>query len=105
MEYLLAGLGGCTGMDTISILRKMRQDVTDYRIEVEGVKADEHPKVYTEISIRHIVTGNNLSEDRVRHAVDLSEEKYCSAMAMLRQAAAISTVVEVRSATPEPAMA
>jgi putative redox protein len=98
MEFLLAGLGGCTGMDTISILRKMRQNVTDYRLEVSGVKAPEHPKVYTEIAIRHIYTGHDLSEAAIRHSIELSEEKYCSAYAMLRKAAEISTTFEVRSA-------
>jgi putative redox protein len=85
-------------MDVISILRKKRQAVTDYRLEVQGVKASEHPKVYTEITVHHIVTGHTISEEAVRHAIELSEEKYCSAHAMLRQATQIRTTFEVRSA-------
>src|SRR5947209_8359423 len=54
MELLLASLGGCTGMDVLSILRKKRRDVTAYMIEVSGVQADEPPRVFTRISIRHI---------------------------------------------------
>jgi putative redox protein len=96
MEFLLAGLGGCTAMDVISILRKKRLEVTDYRLEVRGVKAADHPKVYTMITVRHIVTGHNIPEEAVRHSIELSEEKYCSAYAMLRQAADISTTFEVR---------
>lgn len=103
MEFLLAGLGGCTAMDVISILRKKRLNVTDYRLEVTGVKAPDHPKVYTEIEIRHIVTGHNISDEAVRRSIELSEETYCSAHAMLRQAAKISTTFEVRS--PEMAAA
>jgi putative redox protein len=100
MEFLLAGLGGCTAMDVISILRKKRLEVTDYRLEVRGVKATEHPRVYTEITVRHIVSGRDIPEEAVRRSIELSEEKYCSAYAMLRQAADISTTFEVRSAEP-----
>jgi putative redox protein len=83
MQVLLAALGGCTGMDVVSILKKMRQDVTGYRIEVDGTRADDHPRVWTEITVRHIVEGNNLSREMVERAVSLSEEKYCSVAAML----------------------
>jgi putative redox protein len=100
MEFVLAALGACTAMDAISILRKKRQEVTDYRLEVEGVKADEHPKVYTAISVRHVFTGRGLSEAAVSHAIELSGEKYCSVMAMLRGSVQISTTFEIR--TPEP---
>jgi putative redox protein len=97
MEFLLAGLGGCTAMDVISILRKKRQEVTDYRLEIIGARAVDHPKAYTDITIRHTVTGHNVAEEAVRHAIELSEEKYCSVHAMLSKAATISTTFEVRS--------
>jgi putative redox protein len=97
MEYLLAGLAGCTAMDAISILRKKRQTVTGYRLDVTGLKAEEHPRVYTDITIRHEFQGENLSYEAVRHAIELSEEKYCSAMAMLRKAAKIETSFEIVS--------
>lgn len=98
MQLLLAALGGCTGIDVVSILKKMRQDVTDYRIEVDGVRAEDHPRVYTEITVRHIVEGNNLSPEMVERAVSLSDEKYCSVAAMLRGTATIHTEIEIAAA-------
>jgi putative redox protein len=83
MQLLLAALGGCTGMDVVSILKKMRQDVTNYRVELDGERAADHPRVWTEITVRHIVEGNGLSRDMVERGVSLSEEKYCSVAAML----------------------
>lgn len=84
MQLLLAALGGCTGMDVVSILKKMRQDVTGYRVEVDGERAQDHPRVWTEITIRHLVEGNNIQREMVERAVNLSEEKYCSVSAMLK---------------------
>jgi putative redox protein len=100
MEFLLAGLGGCTAMDVITILRKQRQVVTDYRLEITGTRAVEHPKPYAAIIIRHTVTGYNISEEAVRRAIELSVEKYCPAHVMLSKAATISTTFEVRSEEP-----
>ena len=95
MELLLVSLGSCTAMDIISILRKKRQDVTAYRVEVGGKQAKEYPHVFTEISIRHIVEGNNVSEIAVQRAIELSESKYCPAYAMLSKVANIKTTFEV----------
>ncbi len=95
MEMLLMGLGGCTAMDVLSILRKQRQDVTDCVIEVEGERGDEHPKIFTKIHVHFIITGNNLKESSVKRAVDLSAEKYCSVSAMLDKAAEITHDYEV----------
>jgi putative redox protein len=97
MEFLLAGVGGCTAMDVISILRKKRLEVTDYRLRITGVRGADHPKVYTSITIHHVVTGHSVPEEAVRRSIELSEEKYCSVHAMLRTAAEISTTWEVRS--------
>jgi len=94
MHLLLVGLAGCTGMDVISFLRKMRQSVTGYRIEVEGERAEDYPKVFTHIKVRHVVTGD-VEENRLAKAVELSETKYCSANAMLKAVAAIETTWEV----------
>ncbi|MDA8324897.1 MAG: OsmC family protein [Nitrospiraceae bacterium] len=85
MELLLAGLGGCTAMDIISILKKKRQEVTGLEIKVKGERAPEHPKKYTGIELLFLVTGNNLSEDAVKRAVELSMDKYCSAKATLEE--------------------
>src|SRR5579884_1884170 len=87
LELLLVGLGACTAMDVISILRKKRQDVTGYRIAVGAEqRKDEHPHVFTQVTIHHIFTGRNLTPEAVRRAIELSETKYCPAYAMLSQA-------------------
>lgn len=100
MEMLLVGLGSCTGMDVISILRKKRQKVTAYTVQVWGTQADTYPHVFTELFIRHIFRGNNLSDIAVRRAVELSESKYCPAFAMLQKAAPISSTIEIHPASP-----
>src|SRR5262245_56018819 len=77
MELLLVALAGCTGMDVISILRKKRQQVTRYEIIVHGLRAEEHPKVYTQITVEHVVTGHSVDRAALARAVELSETKYC----------------------------
>ena len=89
MELLLLGLGGCTGMDVISILRKKRQDVTGYNVQVSGERAEDHPMVFTRISVEHVVRGRSLSMEAVRRAVELSATRYCSAAAMFGKTARI----------------
>jgi putative redox protein len=95
MELLMAGLGGCTGMDVISILRKMRQDVTHYEVRVSGERAAEQPKVFTSIQVQHVVHGRGLNVGMVKHAVELSATRYCPAMAMLAKAAQIEVKYRV----------
>lgn len=95
MELLLLGLGGCTGMDVISILRKMRQDVTGYEVVLKAERASDHPKVFTRILVEHVVRGRNLNADAVRRAVELSATRYCSASAMLGKVAQIEEAVRV----------
>lgn len=95
MEMVLFGLGGCTGMDVISILRKMRQDVTGFRIEIEKKNADEHPKVYTEINMKYIFSGRQLDEKKIARAIELSQDRYCSVSAMLGKTASISHTYEI----------
>lgn len=85
MELLPAALAGCTGMDVIGILRKMRQDVTGYAIEVRAERAETHPQVLTAIAVEHVVRGRGLDPEAVRKAVELSATKYCSVGAMLRE--------------------
>lgn len=84
MELVLLALAGCTAMDVISILRKKRQDVTGFEVRVRSERAQEHPKVYTHITLEYIVRGRNISPEAVARAITLSEEKYCSVHAMLR---------------------
>ena len=93
MEALLAALGGCTAMDVISILEKKRQVVTGYQIEVSGVRppSGEWPRPFTEITVRHILKGENIDPAAVERAVQLTDEKYCSVLATLRTNPAIKT--------------
>ncbi len=95
MEMVLVGLAGCTAMDVISILRKKRQDVTEYQVHVRGERAEDHPKVFTSITVEHIVTGHGVSPEAVARAIELSETKYCSVGAMVRQTAEFTTTFEI----------
>jgi putative redox protein len=95
MELLLIALGSCTGVDVISILKKKRQQVTDYRIEVSGDRREEYPRSYTRLYVKHIVRGRGVSAAAVASAVELSETKYCSVAATLRGSAEIVTSYEI----------
>ena len=95
MELLLLALGSCTGVDVISILRKKRQQISDYRIEVSGERREEHPRAFTRLFVKHIVRGHELSKDAVESAIELSDQKYCSVAATLRGAAEIVTSYEI----------
>src|SRR5713226_5949614 len=98
MELLLVGLAGCTGMDVISILRKKRQQVTGYAVHVVGVRAEDHPMVFVEITVVHSVTGHQIQPEAVARAIQLSEERYCGAGAMLGKVAHLThtyRIVEV----------
>src|ERR1051326_2362402 len=75
MELLLLALGGCTGVDVISILKKKRQQVAVYRIEVHGDRREEFPRAYTRLYVKHIVTGRGVSEQAVARAIELSDQK------------------------------
>ncbi|VAW31768.1 OsmC/Ohr family protein [hydrothermal vent metagenome] len=86
MEFLLAGVAGCTAMDVISILQKMRQKVHEFSVEISGVRAEEHPKVYTEVEITYVVRGESINPDNVARAIELSKTIYCSASQMFQRA-------------------
>ena len=94
IDVPLAALGGRTAGDVIPILRKMQQPVEGYRLLVEGQRATDHPQIYTHITITHILTGN-IDEERLAHAIQLSDEKYCSVGAMLARAAHIETTFRI----------
>lgn len=98
MELLLVALGGCTGMDVISILRKMRQDVTGYDVRVRGEQVDEHPRVYATIIVEHTVTGHGLNPDLVNRAVELSASRYCPVGATLGKVTPVTHVVHISEA-------
>jgi len=95
MELLLMGLAGCTGMDVISILRKKRLRVTDYEVHVTGVRAEDHPMIFVEIAVEHIVTGHQIQPEAVARAIQLSEERYCGAGAMLGKVAYLTHTYRV----------
>jgi putative redox protein len=98
LELLLFGLAGCTAMDVISILKKKKQDVTAFEVEVEGVQVDEHPKYFGTINIVYRVAGHGVDEKAVARSIELSEDRYCGASAMLREKAAINSRYEITEA-------
>jgi len=99
MEIPLIALLGCTGMDVVSMLRKMRQDVTNYEMSGHGVRADTHPKVFVSIEIEHVFTGSALSATSVRRAVELSATRYCSVGGMLQKTATITNKITLVDTT------
>ena len=78
IELLLIAVGSCMASDVVDILRKKREHVTDYRIEVKGERREDFPRSFTKIQLHHVVTGYGLSPSSVEHAIDLSDSKYCS---------------------------
>lgn len=101
LEMLLVSVAACTAADVVSILEKKRQDVTAYRAEITGQRADEHPRKFLEFHIHHIVHGRGVSEKAVADAIHLSDTKYCSVAATVRPTAEITTsyeIIEVKGA-------
>jgi putative redox protein len=90
MELLLMGVGGCSGMDVVSILRKKKENLTGLELNVSGAKAKEYPQKFTDIEIEFVVKGKNLSESAVKRAIELSMDKYCSVKATLEGSAKIT---------------
>lgn len=94
MELLLVALGSCTAVDVIGILRKKREHVTDYRVEVKGERREEYPRSYKRLQVHHVIKGHNISPQAVAQAIELSETKYCSVAATLRPTAEIVSTFE-----------
>jgi putative redox protein len=95
MELLLLAVGGCMASDVVSILRKKRERVTDYKVEVTGERREDFPRSFKSIKLHHILTGESLSESAVKQAIELSDSKYCSVSATLRPTAEISVSYEI----------
>ena len=95
---VLTSLSGCTGMDVVSLLKKMRVEFADFNIEIEGELTDEHPKYYHTVSVEYHIYGDNLDEDKIKKAVDLSIEKYCGVMEMFRQFSEVKTSIHYHNA-------
>jgi putative redox protein len=94
-HVLLEALASCTGMDVISILRKKRQQVSGLSVQVQGSRADQHPKVYTHINVLYRVRGNNVDPQAVERAIELSKTRYCPVIGMLGKVAEVTTRYEV----------
>ncbi len=95
IELLLIAVGACMGSDVVSILHKKREQLTEYRVEIHGVRRDETPASYATIQLHHLLTGRGLSESAVQQAIELSNTKYCSVAATLRPSAEINVTYEI----------
>ncbi|MCK4965717.1 OsmC family protein [bacterium] len=90
IELILIGLGGCTGVDVVSILSKMRAPLENLEISIEAEQSDDFPKVFTNIHIDYTFYGQDLKNEQVERAINLSKEKYCSVSVMLSKSAEMS---------------
>lgn len=95
MEMLLLGLGGCSAFDVVLILKRGRERVNDCVVEIDAERAETDPKVFTRITMRYIVTGQQLDPKKVERAVALSADKYCSATAIMSKTAQIAHTIEI----------
>jgi putative redox protein len=95
LELLLVGQAGCTGLDVVFVLQKMRKDVTGVEVAVEGLRREEHPRVFTRIDVVYRVKGRGISEADVKKAIRLSETQYCSASAIIAKSAEIHSRYEL----------
>ena len=95
---LLTSLSGCTGMDVVSLLKKMRITVEDFQIKVTGTLTDEHPKHYSHIHLVYTFTGSSLDKTKIEKAVNMSQERYCGVSYMLSKAAKLDYEVVIKEA-------
>ena len=86
---MLLALGGCTGMDVVSILKKMRVELEGFNVDVEATMTDEHPKYYDHFTITYTFKGKDLPMAKLEKAVNLSQERYCGVSEMLRKSSTI----------------
>ena len=92
---LMVSLAGCTGMDVISILKKMKVEVDEFNVRVEGTLTDQHPKHFTEMHLVYEFKGSNLPVEKLKHAIELSQEKYCGVSASFKNAINISHEIKI----------
>lgn len=95
METVLVALGGCTGIDVVAILEKMRVKVEDLRVELEAGRAEEPPQVFTQVNMVYKLWGTSLPEEKVKQAVKLTQEKYCSVLHMINKTAKVEFKYEI----------
>lgn len=96
-QLMLAALAGCTGMDVVGILKKMRVDFTDFSIEIEANQTEEHPKHYDAMKVIYKFKGNNLDMEKLQKAVSLSEERYCGVSAVYKKAMPVTFEVRIEN--------
>ena len=94
---MLSSLAGCSGLDVVSILDKMKVKISDFRIDCYGELTDEHPKYYDKVLVEYHFYGKDLNENKIKKAVDLSIEKYCGVMEMFRRFANVTTEIHYHS--------
>ena len=97
LELMALSLASCTGMDVLSILRKKRQEIHDYKVDIDVKQPNEHPYIFTHITVHYTITGKDINPQAVDRAIELSRTRYCPASAMLEKAAEIEhtyTIVE-----------
>lgn len=96
--FLLTALAGCTGMDVVSILKKMRVDFKDFNVIVEGDLTEEHPKQFYKMNVIYEFAGEDLPLEKLQKAVSLSEERYCGVSAMFRKAIELRSEIRIKEA-------
>lgn len=95
MTILLTTLGGCTGMDVVSILKKMKEKVANFSIEIGAQRREEHPRIFSEIEMVYKFQGEDLNRENIEKAVKLSFEKYCSVGAILKFSCPVKYRIEI----------
>ena len=98
MELMAMGLAACSGMDVISILKKKKQEVTDFEVRFHVERANEHPKVFTRVVLEYVVTGHLVEQTAVERAVELSITRYCPGYAMMQKAVPIEVQITLLEA-------
>ena len=91
---MLSALAGCSGLDVVSLLKKMRAEVKDFNIDIEANLTDEHPKYYNKVQMTFNFYGKDFKKDKIEKAVRLSEDRYCGVMEMFRQFAEVNTSIQ-----------
>jgi putative redox protein len=95
-RLLLASLAGCTGIDVVMLLQKMKVEISGYEMEVEADLTNEHPKVYSEMRLKYIFYGKDIDQKKVQRAINLSQDKYCGVSAMIKMICPLKIEVEYR---------
>jgi putative redox protein len=90
---MLSSLGGCTGLDLLSLLKKMRVEIEGFKVIVNGELTEEHPKYYDKVSIDYYFIGTDLNKENIKKAVSLSEERYCGVIKMFRALAEVTIAI------------